>query len=195
MLNREQRQTKQTASLRIGKALAAIIPITSALICVLIDYGMNRTLSWSLIVILSIGLFFIPAGIYSQTKNSGLTFFVFSLELITTLYLFEKTINQLINILPTYWFIEYALPISSIWLFIFWTSFLLRKAFKVYLPTVLGIVLLMGSVGAPLTNAIGNQESVYTRILHLDQILMTSLLIVLGIGCLAMKYFSRNHSR
>lgn len=185
---------KDSVQLKVAKSLGMLIPTIIVGTCLLLDFVLNHSLTWSLIVALSIGLIALPFALYNRSKNSTLTFSIFSISLVVMLFLLEKVVNRSFMNPPIYWFNTYALPISLIWLAIFWIGFILWKYFKMYFSDALGTVLILASVGSILTNTIGNKEPILNWVFSFDQIMTVVLSISLGIGCFITGRIFRKNS-
>jgi len=129
-------------------SLISGIFIIAALVCLICDFAINKTLTWSIICISSIAfswLLIIPLLYYKENriKNSLLSLNIFILPL---LFIIEKYSNN------GSWFLPVALPVTLISLIYIWIIYYLYLHTKINRWYVSGIAVLL----TPIINFISN---------------------------------------
>lgn len=152
----------KTRRLYLLKGVAFSIGIVGVLVSFIVDIAVNRKLTWSLIVDVSMAYIYITVltAIISKKKKIIITALVSSVLVIPLLYILELVINKNYLRNPIDWFEIYALPITLIWLAIIWFMIIVKKFIKLNIWNTLGIMFLFTILGSAYTNAIASQVSI-----------------------------------
>ncbi|MDD5934667.1 MAG: hypothetical protein PUC65_03740 [Clostridiales bacterium] len=126
------------------------------LVPIIVDISINKQLTWSLISTISIiyaysGLITLYLSKESKWMKTLLTY---SVLLIPYLFLLETVIAHQYLTSSQNRFMEYALPISCLWLAILWGVILFAKITKLNIFYAISILFLLAIVGSSVTNAI-----------------------------------------
>lgn len=159
---------KKAKVLYILKGILLSAGIIGIIVSFIVDIAVNRRLTWSLLVDVSIiYLYACVLPLFSDTGHKIMkSLAAASLFAVPYLYAVEAVINKNYLDPPIYWAGRYALPISIIWIVIIWITVLIRHFAKVNLWTAAGILLLLATAGSMLTNAIARQAAlleIYTE--------------------------------
>lgn len=154
----------KTKQMYLLKGILLSCGIIAILVCVIVDIAINHKLTWSIIV--DMGIFYTYAcgftPILCKKNRVRKTLFMMSILILPMLYGTEYIVNANYFNEPNYWFKEYALPISFIWLAILWITVLLYSVTKTNLWNIIGVVLILTIFGATFTNAIAQKLSFAT---------------------------------
>lgn len=158
---------KKTKILYLLNGILLSAGILGIIVSSIVDLAVDKGLTWSLIVDVSILYFYACALPFFLSRNHKVIKMTAAatILLLPLLYMIEKVLNQYYMNQPVHWVNLYALPISIIWIVIIWTVIGVRQLTKANLWTMLGIFLLLTAVGSVFTNAIARQISwieVYT---------------------------------
>ncbi len=131
------------------------------LVPIIVDISINRKLTWSLIVGISILYFFSGLTTFFICKKNKYikTLGVYSVLLIPYLFGLETIIDYFYLSPSQNRFVEYALPISAIWLVIVWGVILLGVKTKINRLYLISILFLLAIIGSTLTNMIARKIS------------------------------------
>lgn len=158
----------KTKMMYLLRGIFLSIGIIGIVVTFIVDLAVNKKLSWSLIVDMGI-VYFYSIGlvaVMSKKKKVMKAFAVGSILVLPMLYGIEYVINANYVTKSVEWFGKYALPITVIWLVILWITVIIKEYTKLNIWSVLGILLILTTLGSGLTNSIANQISVkqaYTR--------------------------------
>lgn len=158
---------KKAKILYVLKGIALSMGVIAILVSFIVDFAVNRHLTWSLIVDASIAYVYacgLPLVISKKNKIMKMTAAA-SILLLPFLCVIEYVANENYVSQPIYWVREYALSIGVLWIAIVWATILIIRFTKVNIWTSIGIFLLFVAVGSAVTNAIANQatlKEIYT---------------------------------
>lgn len=101
--------------------------ILSILIPVVVDFCVNKYLSWSYIVLggCIVGYSFVRILIFNKENKVRDLITVISLFICPYLYLIQFVVNKYFILQPVYWFKYLAMPIAISWILIFWADYFL----------------------------------------------------------------------
>jgi|GEM_PF-642665 len=168
-----------------------LVTLLSMGICVLVNVLLDRALTWSLIVVLS--LVTADALVYFFGKrNRWHPYFLMgggSLLLLVFLGLLDVTLLQADYIQGSF-FVGVALPVSLLWLVLIWSVVLIQKRMKWSLYYYFSLFFLLGIVGGFLTNLFVHSEPLWFSTLTstIPFVILSALFYVLG------SYFDKTRS-
>ncbi|MGH1830935.1 helix-turn-helix transcriptional regulator [Enterococcus gilvus] len=160
-----------------------LVTLLSMGICVLVNVLLDRTLTWSLIVVLS--LVTADALVYFFGKRNRWHPYLLmgggSLLLLVFLGLLEVTLQQADYIQGSF-FVGIALPVSLLWLVLIWSVVLIQKRMKWSLYYSFSLFFLLGIVGGFLTNLFVHSEPLWFSTLTstIPRVILSALFYVLG---------------
>ncbi len=178
----DMRMEKNTTSKAylIFKEVILSFGLIGILVPVIVDFSINRKLTWSLIVCISILYFF--SGIitfFLCKKNRCIkTLGAYSILLIPYLFGLAVTIGASVFSPSKSGFLNYALPISIIWLAIIWGVILLGIIIKLNKFFLIGILFLLAIIGTTLTNMIALRIP-WIETFYVDEI-VTQIFVYIG---------------
>ena len=156
-----KRFLNKTKKLYVLKGILWSIGILAILVCFIVDFTINRRLTWSLIVDISI-IYVYACGftaVYSNKKRFIKTLGMASVLLLPLLYGFEFVIRANYQSAPAYWVKDYALSISLVWLGIIWAVVLIKYVTKMNTWYTSSLFLFFTVFGSLYTNALGNNTT------------------------------------
>lgn len=191
---------KKTKQMYILKGMIATIGLLGILVSFIVDLAVNRRLTWSLIVDLSV-IYCYAVGITALSSSKHRIYrilFVSSVLLLPMLAGFEWIINRNFISEPIDWFQEYALPISLLWIFILWITVLLYSKLH-SLWFTLSIFFLFVLVGSLATNCIAEKQALWTILWSKGQWINIPVYLFLSVFCfwfgIRKKASQRNHTK
>lgn len=168
-----------------------LVTLLSMGICVLVNVLLNRALTWSLIVVLS--LVTADALVYFFAKRNRWHPYLLmgggSLLLLAFLGLLDVTLQQSDYIQGSF-FVGIALPVSLLWLVLIWSVVLIQKRMKWSLYYSFSLFFLLGIVVGFLTNLFVHSEPLWFSTLTsaIPCVILSALFYVLG------SYFDKTRS-
>lgn len=105
----------------ILEVIALAIGMIGVATCFIVDIAMNRALTWSLIVLGSVLMLYVPGYVLLAEKKNriGKTLAVLSVLILPYLYVMQYVLERSFSIEGA-WFQTYACPIVAIWLVFAW---------------------------------------------------------------------------
>lgn len=168
-----------------------LVTLLSMGICVLVNVLLDRTLTWSLIVVLS--LVTADALVYFFGKRNRWHPYLLmgggSLLLLVFLGLLDVTLRQADYIQGSF-FVGVALPVSLLWLVLIWNVVLIQGRMKWSLYYSFSLFFFLGIVGGFLTNLFVRSEPLWFSTLTstIPCVILSALFYVLG------SYFDKTRS-
>ncbi len=162
-----QKYLSKTKMMYLLKGALLSFGIIAIIVTFIVDFAINKKLSWSLIVDMGIGYAYAIGLVAVMSKKQQIikAFAVASILILPMLYGIEVVINTNYMLVPVFWFSSYAFPITVIWLAILWIAILIKKIMKLNMWNVLGVVLILTIFGSAFTNSIAQQlplSQIYT---------------------------------
>ena len=157
-----QKYLKKTKMMYLLKGICLSVGIIGIIVSFIVDIAINKHLTWSLIVDVSVIYLYVCvlAGIFSKEHKVIKTLAAVSIFILPLLLIIENVVNKNYVKQPVYWFNLYALPISLIWIAIIWITVLIRYLVKTNIWNTMGILILLTIIGSAFTNAIAKQVSI-----------------------------------
>lgn len=161
-----------------------------------VDLAINYQLTWSLIV--DMGIIYAYSVLFTgillnRGKLVG-TITVACVLLIPMLFGMEYVLNTRIFNQPEYWFKDYALPISIIWIVIAYMALVIWYLFKKFWY-MLGAILILTSIGSILTDAISEKMTVIETLNTGFDWIDAMVYFVLGILCIIIGRFRKKEAK
>lgn len=159
-------QVFRKSSWSLFKKLFVGIILIAIAATALVDFIINRQLTWSLIVLASVVFAGLLLGsLFFNHRNKVLGFLsVFTLLIVPFLWIIETVINQYLISIPIYWLTSLALPITGIWLIAFWTPVVARKLGHVRILFCLALLFLLSMPAVILTNMWANEFNLWSAL-------------------------------
>lgn len=147
--------------------IVIMIPFLIGIIaCVIVDFALERRLTWSLIVIggCIVGYLVTAALVFGGKYRVIKMLLVVSILVIPYLYIIERVANYY-EPTPIYWVTSFGVPVSLIWLLFIWLLVLIRKIthINVWLMTGIGILFFYfaeGETNSLVDQLVGKSESI-----------------------------------
>lgn len=187
----------KTKKMYLLKGVILSIGIIGIIVSFIVDLAVNRSLTWSLIVDMSMVYLYASGfvAIVSMKNKIIKTLIVMSVLLLPLLYGMEYVINTNYLSKPEEWFKVYALPITVAWLIILWVIILIKKFTKLNIWNVVGILLLLSIFGSVFTDSIAEQvpltEVYYITLDWIDSIVYFGCAII----CFVIGYIRKDKCR
>lgn len=155
------KEINKKTGLKIAKNICYGLVLLGGTISLIVDLAINRQLSWSLIVILTLALVMIPSMIVTSSKTAKLLKGSSVLSCLIPVYLLLLESILISNhYVQEKWFMEVALPICLLWLGVLWLVGLIKWRFKWQWSYSLALLCLVAIPANYLTNLIGGTETV-----------------------------------
>lgn len=191
-----KRYLNKTKQMYLLKGILLSIGILGLFVSFCVDVSINRKLTWSLIV--DMGILYSYAVLYTAIMIKKYKVFsttiVASMLLLPMLWGMEAVINSNFLIQPIYWFKEYALPISLIWIVIL-NGIVLFYYLSKKLWYTLGVALILCAAGSILTEAIANHLSIFESLYYGLKWIDAIAYFACGILCIIIGYVKRNKQK
>ncbi len=193
---KEQKMVKYLRKTKMMYLLQGIflsIGAIGIIVSFIVDLAINKQLTWSLIVDASVIYLYICVltGMFSKKHQIINALAAASILILPLLYMIENVVNKNFVSNPADWFVNYALPISLIWIAIIWITVLVRYFMKVNILNTTGILLILATFGSALTNAIAKQVSITKIYVDGFEYINTALFLICAIACFTISYLKK----
>ncbi len=187
----------KTKRMYLLRGILLSLGIIAIIVCFIVDIAINYKLTWSLIV--DMGIFYTYVCGYTpilSKKNKGVkTLFMLSILTLPMLYGIEYVVNANFLKQPIYWFAEYALPISLIWIGILWVTVFVQYITKTNRWNIIGILLILIIFAATFTEAVAQKVSFADAFTQGRNWIDTNVYFVCAINCFLIGYLRKGKGR
>lgn len=192
-----QKYLIKTKMMYLLKGICLSIGIIGIIVSFIVDIAINKCLTWSLIVDVSVIYLYVCAltGMFSKKHQVIKTLAAVSILILPLLFIIENVVNENFASQPVYWFNKYALPINLIWITIIWITVLVRYLMKTNIWKTIGILILLTTIGSAFTNAIARQVSLIDIYIDGYEYIDTVVYLFCAIACFSIGYLRKGKSK